>query len=168
MQVDEEGKAEEGEETNYLRALYFPIDDGQEESNTLYVQFEATLPREYFDALDLEKVEEATKKRASNTGQYLMIFNDESGSMRGQPFASVAKSGPLIADQIFGAETPGGGASPDNMFQMVDVGFYQSRMRSITTTSKREFLDFYAQPQNGGGTDFAPCYRKIRERVQNV
>ena len=115
MQVDEEGKAEEEAPAvppPAFRVLYFPIDDGREESNTVYAQFEVNASREYFDSLDAEKIEEAARNQRTSTGQYLMIFNDESYSMRGSPFEAVRKSGEIIADQIFGEE----GKPEDNMF----------------------------------------------------
>jgi len=42
--VAEEAKQEEDPD-NIFRALYFPIDDGRAESNTVYAQFEANLSR---------------------------------------------------------------------------------------------------------------------------
>ena len=85
-----------------------------------------------------------------------MLFNDQSGSMTGQPFAAVKNACLTIADNIFAADPE------DNAFEEVDLVFYQSRATRTTTSSKEEYLARVKRERVCGGTDFHPCYNEIK------
>jgi len=108
---------------------------------------------------------EMARRQGGNAGQYLMLFNDESGSMWGKPFDSVVRSCEIIADKIFSNDER---KPEENMFELVDLVFYDNQLRKRTTTSKRQFLQFSREEQREGGTNFTPCYNAIRERVNNI
>jgi len=102
---------------------------------------------------------ESGKKRASNSGKHLILFNDKSGSMSGGPFNTLIEGCLQLSDSLF----PEDG---EKAFESVDVCFYDNNTSIKYPKSRDEYIKIIKNEKIGGSTNFSACFDYINKKVK--
>lgn len=94
--------------------------------------------------------------KLSNKGKYLMIFNDKSGSMSGQPWNALQEATRSFADILY----PEG---QEPVFEDIKLIYFESVCHVKLCLDKASYLDFCNSTRNGGGTSFQRCFDAVKQ-----
>lgn len=90
-----------------------------------------------------------------------MLFNDQSGSMGGTPFAALQAGCIELAETIFDESDD----QEKHAFEQVHTVFFESYCHPTRTSKKEEYLKRIKKERVKGGTDFRPCIKLIQDTV---
>ena len=135
-----------------------PCPEGDQAEQMMFGQIEVTLSRERYEHL-IGLNQNVKKVAPTNKGKHFMIFNDQSGSMSGDPFECLKEANLLLADPIYN-----GGCK----FESVEVVFYESYVHPVIAKDKAHFQKIIRDAHIRGGTCFSECFRHIRQRLERA
>jgi hypothetical protein len=132
-----------------LKTQYFKIG----ENDLIYATMEAKLSRVEYEQLTGSKEE----IKVSNKRKYLMLYNDESGSMHGNPFNAMIKANRDLADLIFSKD----GNKENHMFETVHLIYHGDNIDTFKTDSKEEYVKIVDSRRLNGNENFVQCFNHI-------
>jgi len=96
---------------------------------------------------------------SSKDGKTLILFNDKSGSMSGEPFKALKEGCLSLKDELFNAKDK-------CSFEKVFVNFYDDRLVPKEIKKMSEYVSHIQNMNIGGMTNFTICMEEIYQQAK--